>query len=149
MTQQERLDRGFRMATIAAHLDALRDEKKSVMDSFREKEALLLADLRDVRDQVITGAEKREVDVTEEADLTTRTIVVRRADTLQIVDSRPMTESEVFSAQQPELPHVGARVETADTSATEEADPVTGELMEPKRRGRRGALVVDKSGAQE
>ena len=161
LTEAEMLDRGRKLASLYENRDALLAEKKTANENYKAREAVLVSDALDVREQITSGYERREVDVMEVFDLTHRSIVTRRCDSLQIVDSRAMTEWELQKALQPELPFRGERVETASNQVAKEevkANPVTGELADdqdvsPSDEGEKpdtaGELVPDGSGLPE
>ena len=146
LTEEEVLARGRKLAALAEKRDRVLAARKIAVESSKEEEGSLVADMLDVREQINTGKEKRPVDVVERLELETRSIVTYRDDTGERVDSRVMNDLELREALQTSLPL--CRVDSTPAHANNGDDVIITEedVQMPSKRSRKGAKVVDKSG---
>lgn len=152
MTQEERATKALQLATACQDIAVAEERMKEAAAEAKSKIKILESDRDALAGEVRTGKEYRAVDVYKRMNLSLRTWEIRRADTLEIVESKAMTEYEYRDATQVKLPFQGGgqRVPSptavlAQARAEGEHDPENGEA----RVGGMRVLPTDQPGGQE
>ena len=102
--------KGMRIATLEAEVEAIEEEKKAVTGDFKSKIDGRRTEISALSRQVNERQEYRQVEVIERKDWVERTVETVRTDTGEVVDSRPMSPSEL---QRP-IPFNQVRTEEAE-----------------------------------
>jgi hypothetical protein len=97
LTQQEFAVRATEFAQLDRKLDELEAAKKAAVEGFKDKIGGVNDRRAVLRDTVITRAEDREVQCTWFADWASKSMLLRRDDTNEVVEARTMTPEEVQS----------------------------------------------------
>lgn len=109
------------LAESGYELAALDVEKKLAMASFKERAEKIEATQRELAAKVKTRSVPRPVEVFERSLPTRLVVEIYRADTGELVDTRPMTATERDDVVNPRLP---GTVVTLDRSARERVEAV-------------------------
>lgn len=94
LTSEELLHRGNELSRRLEEIDALKGEAKSAAETFKGQIEERQADVLRLRSAIRSGREHREVQCTWERDDEKLTMALRRLDTSEVVESRPMTAEE-------------------------------------------------------
>lgn len=95
LTQPEFNARATEYAKADQDLEALELEKKQVNDEIKDKIGGAVTEQRRLRRIVLERREKREVSCTWYADWASKSMLLRRDDTGEVVEARTMTADEV------------------------------------------------------
>jgi hypothetical protein len=94
LTEEEFGQRARHYAKLDEQLDVLEVQKKAAVDGFKEQIEEVEAERGKLRRIVLSRKELREVQCQWSADWASRSMLLRRLDTQQVVDSRTMTPDE-------------------------------------------------------
>ena len=118
MTPEECATKALQLATVCQDIASAERDAKDVAAEAKERIKALEKDRDGLAGCVRTGKEYRTVDVYKRMNLSLRTWEIRRTDTLEIVESKAMTEWEYRDATQVKLPFSGGqRVENVPPAA--------------------------------
>lgn len=95
LTPQEFAVRATEFAQLDRKLDELEAAKKAAVDGFKDKIGGVNDRRAVLRDTVIARAEEREVQCTWYADWASKSMLLRRDDTNEVIEARTMTADEV------------------------------------------------------
>lgn len=94
MSDDEHRNAAIALGRANTELVALETKKRSVMGGFNKQIADQKVKLAELSEQVTSGHKMAEVEVGEYANYTLGKIELKRADTLETVESRPMTAAD-------------------------------------------------------
>jgi DNA gyrase/topoisomerase IV subunit A len=95
LTDTERQDRVKELLDLNDKLEELDEELKAAKDEIKSRKSEVEVRLKQLRGTLRSGEEEREVRCTTSPDWDTRKMVTVRDDTGTVLESRPMTESEL------------------------------------------------------
>lgn len=167
LTELEIAERSDKLAHLWAKIEKLDDEKKEVVSQFKERRDEMEAAARQFAREIRERSADREVEVKEMADDKRFVIEWIRQDNLTVVESRPMTESEITRAKQGKLPfrepppakkpaEVEAEKKSGAKAAAEKpaetapakgakAEPAAAPAKAPELRSVKGGAVTDEA----
>jgi uncharacterized DUF497 family protein len=117
LSELELAARAHQLAKTALDMVALDIRKKAAAAAFKEEHELLNSQAKQLAREVHSRHEMREVEVGYVHDDIRLVVETIRADTGEIIGSRPMTVDEVKDARQAKLPGIGRRARKGDEAA--------------------------------
>lgn len=103
LTQREIDDKAKKVVALLGEADEIEEKMKAKAFLFKEELKEIKAKATDLRKQVLSGTERRLVEVSEERDLSLGEARTVRLDTGEVVRTRKMSAAELERARQPEL----------------------------------------------
>lgn len=94
LSKKEFIVRSTEFAQLDKDLEAVESEKKIAMDDFKDRTGGINARRLVLRRQLLTRMEKRDVQCTWHADWASKSMLLRRDDTGDVVEARTMTVDE-------------------------------------------------------
>ena len=103
LTQREIDDKAKKVVALLGEADEIEEKMKGEAAVHKEALKEIKATATDLRKQVLSGTERRLVEVSEERDLSLGEARTVRLDTGEVVRTRKMSAAELERARQPEL----------------------------------------------
>jgi hypothetical protein len=103
LTQKEIDDKAKKVVALLGEADEIEEKMKGEAAVHKEALKEIKATATDLRKQVLSGTERRLVEVSEERDLSLGEARTVRLDTGEVVRTRKMSAAELERARQPEL----------------------------------------------
>lgn len=95
LTEEERLSRGQRAGELGYDLTQVEEREKETKAAFKAQKERLQGEINDLLNQLRSGKEWREVEVSIEKDLKQRLEITTRLDTGEVVSTRPLGAEEM------------------------------------------------------
>lgn len=125
LTDDERNTKARHAATLVHERSLLEEQKREVVADYADRLKALAAEITAATEAARTGIEEREVEVSPRPNNDRLVVEFYRADTGDLVETRPMTEDEVRVARQQSLPLRDAKVVAIDASLRTGTSPVS------------------------